>query len=373
MTTPRPEPQDPAPPPASARNTIFVGRFGLRAGWSALLYIALAIVFSIVFIVAALAIAGKLPGVLHDIRAHAPAPQSIPDITAHDAFIPRILQFAGLSLAALLLGRIERRRFSVYGIGRNRFADFLPGAFWGLATLSLLVAVLRATHHLVFDAQVLHGTAIYSFGFKWLLAFLSVGLLEEYLNRGFLQFTLTRGIFGLARKISHTHARAVAFTIAAFVMSILFSAGHLFNARENPMGIALTFVAAILFSYALWRTGSLWWAIGNHMAWDWAQSYLYGVPDSGQISAGRLFHTHPVGNPLLSGGIDGPEGSIFAIPILLLAVLAVRFTTKPGPQPPLQPTLDPTDEALPTPGFIALSSPAQDPAIQPGALDSHVS
>ena len=337
---------DSAPPP-EAPTSLFLGRFGLRAGWSALIYIPLFILFSVLFIVGALAIAGKLPSVLHDIQSHASQPQPIPDVTSHDTFIPRILQFGALALAALILSRIERRRFSVYGIGRNRLADFLPGAFWGLATLTLLVGILRATHHLVFDAQVLHGAAIYSFGFKWLLAFISVGLLEEYLNRGFLQFTLTRGVYGLAEKISPAHARAVAFTIAAFFMSLFFSAGHLGNARENPMGIALTFVAAILFSYALWRTGSLWWAIGNHMAWDWAQSFLYGVPDSGQISAGRLFHTHPVGNTLLSGGVDGPEGSIYAIPILLLAILIVRFTTSPGPQPPLYPELDPDTTPIP--------------------------
>jgi len=349
-------------PPAPARSKVFFGPFGLRAGWSALIYIPLAIIFAIILIVTALGIAGKLPGVIHDIQhpAKFTTPQPIPDVLSHDVFIGETLDFSGLALAALVLSRIERRRFSVYGIGLNRLADFLPGAFWGLALLSLLIAILRATHHLVFDAQVLHGAAIYIFGFRWLLAFLCVGLFEEFLNRGFLQFTLTRGVYGLAEKISRTHARAVAFTIAAFFMSLFFSAGHLLNARENPMGIALTFVAAILFSYALWRTGSLWWAIGNHMAWDWAQSFLYGVPDSGQISAGRLFHTHPVGNSLLSGGIDGPEGSIYAIPILLLAILIVRVTTKPGPQPPLEPTLDPTYEILPPPPPSPLSPPAPD-------------
>jgi membrane protease YdiL (CAAX protease family) len=331
--------------------SVFTGRFGLRAGWSALIYIPLFILFSILLIVAALGIAGKLPQTIAEMShpAKVTQPQDIPDLRALDAFMPRILQFGGLALAALILSRIERRRFSVYGIGLNRLADFLPGAFWGLTTLSLLIAILRATHHLVFDAQVLHGGAIYSFGIKWLAVFISVGLLEEYLNRGFLQFTLTRGVYGLAEKISPTHARPIAFTIAAFFMSLLFSAGHLGNARENPMGIAMTFLAAVVFSYALWRTGSLWWAIGNHMAWDWAQSFLYGVPDSGQISAGRLFHTHPVGNPLLSGGIDGPEGSVYVIPIMLLAALAVRFTTKPAPQPPLYPDLDPTYTPIPDP------------------------
>jgi membrane protease YdiL (CAAX protease family) len=339
---------EPTPPPPSP---ILFGRFGLRARWSILILVPLFLLFAAVFFVTALAVAGKLPQAIADAtHAHAArltTPHAIPDTLAHDVFTSEFLSVAALALATFFLSRIERRRLSVYGIGRNRLADFLPGTFWGIATLTLLVAILHATHLLVFDTQALHGAAIFSFGIKWLLAFLGVGLFEEYLSRGFLQFTLTRGVFGLAEKISSTHARAVAFWIAAFCMSLFFSAGHLANAHENPMGIVMTFLAAVIFSYALWRTGSLWWAIGFHMAWDWAQSFLYGVPDSGQISAGRLFHTHPTGNPLLSGGIDGPEGSLYVIPIMLLAALAIRFTTKPGTQPPLEPNFDPA--SLPAP------------------------
>lgn len=96
------------------------------------------------------------------------------------------------------------------------------------------------------------------------------------------------------------------------------------------------FVTGILFSYALWRTGSLWWGIGMHMTWDWSQSFLYGVPDSGLLSIGRLFQTHPTGNPLLSGGPAGPEGSLLAWPVLLLLFLAIRLQPQ-GTQPPVEP------------------------------------
>jgi hypothetical protein len=83
------------------------------------------------------------------------------------------------------------------------------------------------------------------------------------------------------------------------------------------------------------------------MAWDWAQSFLYGVPDSGNLSVGRLFQTHTAGTPLLSGGVDGPEGSVLCIPVLLIVVLIVRFTTRPGTQPPLEPDFDPLSMPVP--------------------------
>jgi CAAX protease family protein len=79
-------------------------------------------------------------------------------------------------------------------------------------------------------------------------------------------------------------------------------------------------------AYSLWRTGSLWWAIGVHATWDWGQSFLYGVSDSGVTCEGRLLTAHPAGDPLFSGGVTGPEGSLFAIGILLIAAVLIRCT-----------------------------------------------
>jgi hypothetical protein len=51
---------------------------------------------------------------------------------------------------------------------------------------------------------------------------------------------------------------------------------------------------------------------------------------------GRLFATHAMGNPLLSGGTDGPEGSVFCIPILLLVIAVLFLFTQPSPQPEME-------------------------------------
>lgn len=332
----------------SSAHGIFIGRFGLRAGWGIAIFVPLFLIFSLILGAGALAARGKLKETITKMQqaktaqkspSGAPAakpqkPQS--DMTPKFTVIAEAVQFAALGLAAWILSRIERRRLAVYGIDRSHLRDILPGAFWGLATLSLLVALLRGFHLLVFDERALAGAAILVFGAKWLLAFFLVGLLEEYTIRGYIQYTFTRGVFGLAERLSSTRTRAIAFWIAAFFMSAVFGALHLGNSGENRIGIVMVFLAGILFSYALWRTGSLWWGIGFHMTWDWAQSFLYGVPDSGGLSTGRLFHTHPVGNVLLSGGSDGPEGSLLVIPILLLVFVVLRFT-RAGEQPPLAP------------------------------------
>jgi membrane protease YdiL (CAAX protease family) len=350
-----PTPVWPAPPtPSDDSTNPFIGRFGLRAVWGILLYVLFFVVFTTVLHFAILAGQGKLKSSFasHGQKATATATTPAkspsaphPDEKPKNTILNDAPLFGLAALATFLLSRIERRKFGVYGIGRNRLRDFLPGAFWGLALLSALVALLRATHVLVFDGRALTGPAIYAFGTKWLLAFLFVGLFEEYLSRGYIQYALTRGFYTMAERISPTHARSIAFWAAAVLMSCFFGAGHLGNPGESAAGITAVFLAGMVFSYALWHTGSLWWAIGFHMAWDWAQSFLYGVPDSGYLSEGRLFHTHPTGNPLLSGGTAGPEGSVFVLPTLLLVMVVVRFTTRRGEQPDLYPL--PKPESLP--------------------------
>jgi len=335
---------EPQPRPSTLRR-IFMGRFGLRAGWGMAIFIVVVVIITAIAGFVAVAANGQLKEVIA-LRMQAMAHPNLPKPVFHIRFAPALViasdgvSFLGMAAMCFVFSKTERRRFGTYGIGRSRRMDFFPGAFWGLAALSLLVFALHVAHVLVFDARILHGLPILSYGLKWLLAFLLVGFSEEYQLRGYLQFTLTRGLYGLAEKLSPARARMVAFWIAAVIMSLLFGALHLGNNGENALGIGQVVLVGLVFSYVLWRTGSLWWAIGFHMAWDWAQSFLYGVPDSGNISVGRLFQTHPAGRPLLSGGVDGPEGSVLCIPVMLLVLAIVRFTTRPGDQPPLEPEPD---------------------------------
>ena len=160
---------------------------------------------------------------------------------------------------------------------------------------------------------------------------LLVGLLEEYLTRGYMQYTLTRGIAGMYRAVFKTrHSEVLGFWTAALFFSILFGFSHSGNPGESPIGMLSAGLAGVVFCFSLWRTGSLWWAIGLHTSWDWGQSFLYGVPDSGLMVQHHLFATHPVGKPILSGGTTGPEGSIFIVAILALIALIIVLTLPRG-------------------------------------------
>ncbi len=306
------------PPPPSTLHKIFIGKDGLRAGWSLLIFIAL---------MAALLFCVNVIG--HKIHPSAPkTAKANSDVSITSGLILESSTFLVILLATWIMSKIERRPNSVYGLGGSRkLPHFLAGMAWGVACLSLLVVTLWKTGLLVFDSRLLSGSAIFRYGAIWLLGFLFVGLTEEYLTRGYLQYTLTRGLAGIYQWIFKTrHSATLGFWTSAIIFSILFGLGHRGNPGESPIGLLAAGLVAMVFCLSLWRTGSLWWAIGFHGSWDWAQSFLYGVADSGTMVQHHLLATHPVGRPILSGGATGPEGSIFIIAILALVSVIVLFT-----------------------------------------------
>jgi membrane protease YdiL (CAAX protease family) len=202
---------------------------------------------------------------------------------------------------------------------------------WGVVLISLLIGLLRAAGLLVFDARLLTGPAVLRYAALWLGAFVLVAVLEETYLRGYLQFALTRVMTPIYRRMFGTrHADRAGFWTAALILSFAFGLTHNTNPGESPLGLVSAGIAGLLFCLSLWRTGSLWWAIGFHAAWDWGQSFLYGVADSGLIVQGRLFATHVVGRPVLSGGVTGPEGSILLLPVMGIGVAVVLLTLPRG-------------------------------------------
>ena len=306
-------------PQSAGIQRIFIGRDGLRAGWALLLWVAF------------VAVIGRGVNLLLHAALHGRiAPHTTPE------WLERSSSAIGLFVvgsAALLVSRVEKRPWSSYGIGplRGRGREFAMGLFWGFAMLSVLVGVLLSGHWIAFTGLHLHGTGVILLsGIVFALSFLFTGLFEEFTFRGFPQFTLTRGIAGLLRHVGmEDHAGAIAFSITALLLAILFGAAHSTNSGEGHIGELSAGMIGAVFAYSLWRTGSLWWAIGFHASWDWAESFFYGTADSGGVSPHRLMESHPQGNVLYSGGTVGPEGSIFVFVIILLIVALIAFTLKP--------------------------------------------
>jgi len=312
--------EPPSLPSPSALRKIFIGQDGLRAVWSLLIFIAL---------LAAIGYGVNVIGY----KLYPSAPKTGKAMaeamgTPRFMLVGESIQFLVVLLVTWIMSKIERRPNSVYGFGdRRMLPHFLAGLAWGVACLSLLVLTLWKTGLLAIDGRLLFGSNILRYGATWLLCFLLVGLFEEYATRGYLQYTLTRGLAGFYRWAFKTrHSTALGFWTSALILSFLFGFGHGKNPGESPIGLLSAGLIALVFCLTLWRTGSLWWAIGFHASWDWAQNFLYGTADSGLMIQHRLLDTHAVGKPLLSGGSTGPEGSIFILAILALITVIILLT-----------------------------------------------
>lgn len=332
------EPAAPIPPPKQrfTLSDVFLDEDGLRAIWGIALFLLFREVLSYCVI-----------PLLQALFPPSPSKDSL--IAPSWMFVFEgggVLCLAG---ATWLMSRVERRPASAYGFSPHRSArNFLGGVAWGVALLSLLVFLLHASGLLVFDARLLFGRSILHYGFIWLAGFLLVALAEETYLRGYLQFTLTRGLSAFYRWLfGDSRANALGFWTAAAILSFIFGFGHSSNRGESPLGLLAAGLIGLVFCLSLWRTGSLWWAIGFHAAWDWAESFLYGVADSGLTVKGRMFATHPLGKPYLSGGLTGPEGSIYILLVVLLIAVVILMTLprtntgySPIDAPKMPPALD---------------------------------
>lgn len=273
--------------PSYARS-LFLGPEGLRAGWGLLFYLLMFYALQRL----ATAVAGAWN--LGELRA-------------------MILEEFGVLMAAVIpavvLAQIERRSWSVYGLPL-RFALgklFWMGAMWGFGGISLLLVTLYGLHVFDFGHVALHGARIARFAVFWAAMFLVVGLFEEFMLRGYTQFTLTRGI---------------GFWPAAIVLSVAFGLIHLRNGGEEWPGILAVVCIGLFFCLTLRRTGSLWFAVGFHAAWDWGETFFYSVPDSGILFPGHLLSSSLHGSRWLSGGSVGPEGSVLCFVVILAVGIA---------------------------------------------------
>jgi membrane protease YdiL (CAAX protease family) len=229
-------------------------------------------------------------------------------VGAGRAFVHEFLSMLAVLLATWIMAKwIDRKPWGYFGMpGRDAVrSKFWIGAAVGLGALALQLEIMHLGGWFDFGTAQLHGFAIVQYGAIWGLMFLCVGFTEEGLLRGYVQRVTTDGFSRLRGGWS--------FWASALLFSILFGAGHLSNPGENKFGIIMVFVDGFAMCFSLWRTGNLWWAIGNHAAWDWGETFLFGTPNSGMHGANALMHPSFHGPAFWAGGTDGPEGSVLAL------------------------------------------------------------
>ena len=320
---PQPPAVTPPPPPRSTLYRLFVGPRGIRAGWKVLIFFLL---FGLT--VLCLHPLTKLHGKLNPKQ---PTP-------AEAAFLDESTGALAVLIATAIMARwIDRKPWGYFGmpLGNAFRSNFWIGSAAGLGALAFQLELMHLGGWFAFGAVELRGAAIVKYGLIWAAMFFLTGVTEEGLLRGYVQRVTTDGLCRLPRGWS--------FWVSALIFSILFGAGHLSNPGENKLGIFMVFVDGMTMCFSLWRTGDLWFAIGNHAAWDWGQTFLFGTPDSGFIGQHALMTSSFHGPLLLSGGADGPEGSVLVLlsEAIFLMVIALVYRRRRFPLPTDAPSPEP--------------------------------
>ncbi len=278
-----------------------------RAGWLILLAFIMMYAGQIAFVMPGITVVSIFEKManLNSAPAEAMTPDS-PFIIFMTLGVGNIGGLAGTFIAWRALNKQKPLDIGLRGNG----IDFLFGLFLGATSIAIIFFILLMTNNISMINDFSQPD-ISGFTFVFLVIFILVGFFEEIFFRGYVMKTMA----------SRHNSKVLIYVMSA----LLFGAMHLMNPNVSIVGFANIFLIGLLFAYMFDRTGSLWLPIGYHITWNYFQGNIFGFPVSG-IDPRGLYHIDiSQGNPLLSGGSFGLEGSLLATIVILLGFVVTRF------------------------------------------------
>ena len=117
--------------------------------------------------------------------------------------------------------------------------------------------------------------------------------------------------------------------IALFISALIFGALHLLNENSTIFSaVSVAVEAGILLAAAYIYARNLWLPIFLHFGWNFVESGIFGVANSGNEVTTSLFTSKLSGPEFLTGGGFGPENSIQAVVFGLIAALIFLSAAK---------------------------------------------
>jgi hypothetical protein len=122
--------------------------------------------------------------------------------------------------------------------------------------------------------------------------------------------------------------------VATIVTSLLFGGLHLLNPNAEILGAVNIALSAITWVLGMLWFRSLWFPIGWHAAWNFAQFFVVGLPNSGisvnsmGLEGTTLLVSELSGSHWLTGGDFGMEASAIRTAILIGAIVGMLWLKK---------------------------------------------
>ena len=226
-------------------------------------------------------------------------------------------------LAFILIARwIDRRPWQDYGFHFNTawWCDLGFGLLLGMVLMGVVFGIEYLLGWASIQGIIENGQPNLSF---WqllvdgLISFVLVGVQEEWFFRGFLIKNLAEGL-----NLPHIKSKA-AVLIPYVLISLFFGFAHANNANATLVSSINLSLIGLLLGLGFVLTGELAMPIGLHIAWNFAQGYVFGFPVSGSDAHLSLLATKQVGPAVWTGGAFGPEGGLMGLVAALLGVLLI--------------------------------------------------
>ena len=231
-----------------------------------------------------------------------------------DVWSTAIIYFAffGVWVTFFLNALLKKNRplFKAYGTGLsgNRIPELLIGLLlgFGMNGLLILFAMMHGDVHLYFDRF-----EIVPF-FILLLAVFIQSAAEEIMCRGFVYQRVLRTYRGK-------------FLLAALVNGVFFGLIHMTNDGATPIAIIDIIICGIQYSAMVYYFDSLWMAMGAHAGWNFTQSILAGLPNSGNVFPYSIFRLDAAtaSNSFFYDVGFGVEGTIPAVIMEIAVTVAI--------------------------------------------------
>lgn len=205
---------------------------------------------------------------------------------------------------------MERRSLATLGLtGTQGLRKYLRGLAIGVGMMVLAVAsIWLAGGYVSNDVLPAFSSPRSLFWIVMLLlGFIFQSGVEEFIFRGWLLSTATRRWNVVAGFV----ASSVAFAFLHF-------------SPHQPFSITiLAFIFGLFACTWAWRAGSIWGVMGWHAGWNWITGVGFAVPITGfdMHLPALLVELTPSGPNILTGGREGPEGSVLTMGLLATATL----------------------------------------------------
>lgn len=174
-----------------------------------------------------------------------------------------------LLITWLMRVKANKAPWSGMALPRPRWLRLLLGLISGFAVILVASGIeywLGWLHFVRIDTGLHRGLSkIWWMVLAWAPS-LAVGFTEELAFRGYVFQTL---------------GERMPVWVAGLSMSVIFAVAHFTLGGFNAAFVASVVIVSLMFLTLRFATGSLWFPIGFHAAWDWTQTYFVGLSTTG--------------------------------------------------------------------------------------------